>query len=341
LYGKTRREVQQKLVMALRDLQQGVLPTDDRLTTSQFLDRWLVDVAQPTVRPRTFASYSQTVTLHLKPSLGRTPVSKLRPDQVQTFLNAKLASGLSPRSVGIIHAVLRQALNQALRWGIVHRNVATLVTPPSVPRARIQPLDPQQARLFLDAVQGDRLDALYSVAVALGLRLGEILGLRWSDVDLETGTIRVAQALQRVGGRLTFVEPKSERSRRTIPMPPLVARALRAHRSRQLEERLAGGPAWNEFDLVFTTTVGTPLDARNVTRRFQSALELAGLPRLRFHDLRHTCATLLLAEGVPARVVMETLGHSQISLTMNTYAHVLPPLQRQAAERMEALLSGG
>ena len=160
-------------------------------------------------------------------------------------------------------------------------------------------------------------------------------------MDFEVGTIRVAQALQRVGGRLDFVEPKSNRSRRTIPMPPTVIRALRSHRSRQLEERLIGGPGWNEKDLVFVSGVGTPLDARNVTRRFQVALERAGLPRLRFHDLRHTCASLLLAQGVQPRVVMETLGHSTIGLTMDTYSHVMPSLQREAADRMEDVLASG
>lgn len=198
---------------------------------------------------------------------------------------------------------------------------------------------PTQARTFLDAIRGDRLEALYAVAVALGLRQGEILGLRWADVDLDVGKITVCQALQRVDGRLTFVEPKSRRSRRTIPMPPTVARALRAHRARQLEERLTGGPDWNEHDLVFVSTTGTPLDGRNLTRRFQAVLERAGLPRMRFHDARHTCASLLLAQGVQPRVIMETLGHSQIGLTLNTYAHVIPELQREAAERMEEVLA--
>ena len=338
-YGKTRREVQQKLVVALRDLQRGVAPTDDRRTTGQLLDRWLEDVAKATVRPRTFVSYSQTVRLHLRPTLGRAPLSKLSPQQVQALLNSKLTSGLSPRSVGIIHAVLRRALNQAVKWDLVPRNVATLVQPPRAPRAEITPLTPDQARVFLDAVRGDRLEALYSVGLALGLRQGEVLGLAWTDVDLEAGTLRVAHALQRVNGRLELVEPKSRSSRRTIPMPATVARALRVHRSRQLEERLAAGPRWRESDLVFTTSTGTPIDSRNVTRRFQAALERAGLPQLRFHDLRHTAASLMLAQGIAPRVVMETLGHSQISLTMNTYSHVVPALQREAADRMEAVVS--
>jgi integrase len=202
------------------------------------------------------------------------------------------------------------------------------------------PLTPEQARLFLGSVRGDRLEALYTVGLALGLRQGEILGLRWSDVDLDGGELRVAQALQRVNGRLQFVEPKSITSRRTVRLPNTVIRALRSHRVRQLEERLLAPDRWEKSDLVFTTSFGSPLDGRSVTRRFQAALEKAGLPRLRFHDLRHTAASIMLAQGISPRVVMETLGHSQISLTMNTYSHVMPSLKRDAAERMDAALSG-
>jgi len=338
-YGKTRREVQLRLVAAQRDLQRGIVPTDERITVGEFLDQWLDQVAAPSVRGSTFAGYEGTVRRHLKPVLGRIALARLEPRQIQSLLNEKFDSGLSARSVGIIHAVLRQALNQALRWEMVSRNVATLVEPPRAPRADVTYMTPTQARTFLDAIRGDRLEALYAVAVALGLRQGEILGLRWADVDFDVSTITVCQALQRVDGRLTFVEPKSRRSRRTIPMPPTVARALRAHRARQLEERLTGGPDWNEYDLVFVSTTGTPLDGRNLTRRFQAVLERAGLPRMRFHDTRHTCASLLLAQGVQPRVIMETLGHSQIGLTLNTYAHVIPELQREAAERMEEVLA--
>ena len=180
----------------MRDLQQGISPTDDRLTTEALLRRWLDDV-KPTISPRTFARYEQTVRVHLKPTLGRTPLSKLRPQQIQALLNAKLVSGLSPRRVGIIHAVLRTALDQAVQWDLVPRNVVVLAQPPRVTRAEISPLTPEQARDFLEAMRGDRLAAVHSVAVALGLRQGEILGLAWADVDLEAGTLRVAHALQR------------------------------------------------------------------------------------------------------------------------------------------------
>jgi integrase len=261
------------------------------------------------------------------------------------------------------------------------------VDPPRHRTKEIHPLTPEQARALLEHVKGDRLGALVSVGTAIGLRLGEALGLRWQDVDLDSGTLSVRQALERSGGdgaarrvviterrallarlknsakrsaerrawrqelealrsrwralrtTVQFVEPKSMRSRRTIRLPQIVIRALKAHRTGQRTERLAAGGAWTDSGLVFTTAEGTPLDARNVTREFQSMLAAAGVPRVRFHDLRHTAATLLLSQGVDPRTIMETLGHSQISLTLNTYSHVLPALQIDAAAKLDAVLS--
>ncbi len=179
---------------------------------------------------------------------------------------------------------------------------------------------------------------MYTVALALGLRQGEALGVRWEDVDLEAQTLRVRYALQRIDRKPTFVEPKTTRSRRTLPLPPSIVTALRAHRVRQLEERLLAGERWQDWNLVFASTVGTPLDGHNVTHRLQKHLERAGLPRQRFHDLRHCCASLLLAQGVHPRAVMEILGHSQIALTMDTYSHVMPAMLRDAANLMDGIL---
>ncbi|MGO9207206.1 MAG: site-specific integrase, partial [Candidatus Limnocylindrales bacterium] len=200
-----------------------------------------------------------------------------------------------------------------------------------------------QAQVFLRAIRADRLEALYLVALGVGLRQGEILGLSWSDLDLEAGTLTVRHALQRVGGHLILVEPKSATSHRTVALPMLVLEALEAHQARQLVEQQAAGARWHADprDLVFRTTIGTPLDGITVTRRFQALLRSAGLPHQRFHDLHHACASLLLTQGVAPRVVMETLGHSQIGLTMNTYSHVVPALGRDAAARMDALLASG
>ena len=339
-YGNTRRKVQEQLTIALRDVQQGFPIASERQSLRQFLEYWLTESVKPTVRPRTFQSYDDIVRLHIMPSLGRTPLVKLTPQAVQSLINEKLDSGLSPRRVQYIHAVLRRALGQAEAWSLIPRNVAKLVKPPRVERFEIQPFTPEEARAFLSAIQGDRLEALYTVALAVGLRKGEALGLKWDDVDLEAGTIMIRFSLQRIEGELKLVEPKSAKSRRTIAMPAISVNALRAHRARQLEERLVAGSVWQESGFTFTTPVGTPLDGPNVSRHFHRTLKKAGMSRQRFHDLRHTAASLMLVQGIHPRVVMETLGHSQISLTMNTYSHVIPVLKQEAARKMDAVLAG-
>ena len=339
-YGRTRREVQEKLTRALRDLQQGLPVTnDERETVEHYLRRWLAETVRPRRRPRTYTTYEGWVRCHLIPELGRIRLVGLTPQHVQSMMNRELANGLSPRSVLHLRAVLRSALTQAVRWGILPRNVAALVDPPHVPKYEIHPLSPDEARAFLEMVAGDRLAALYTVALAVGLRQGEALGLRWNDIDLDHGSLAVRHALQRVNGKLQLGEPKTVLSRRTIALPPFAVTALRQHRGRQRQERLWEGAQWQEHMLVFTSTIGTPLDGSAVTKRLQRLLREAELPKQRFHDLRHSAATLLLVQGVPARVVMETLGHSQISLTLNTYSHVSPALQREAATRMEELLA--
>ena len=204
----------------------------------------------------------------------------------------------------------------------------------------VQPLDLDDARQLLETARGGRLYALWAVAIGVGLRRGEALGLRWIDVDLDGGTLRVEQSVQRVDGKLRFAPPKTARSRRTIPLPSVCVAALRVHRAVQNAERLGAGLAWHDFGLVFTTSIGTPIEPRNLNRSFDALCARAGIRRVRVHDLRHTCASLLLAQGVAPRVVMEILGHSQLAVTMNIYSHVLPAVEREAADRMNAALSG-
>lgn len=340
-YGKTREEVQSKLVAALSDVQKGIPIPSEKQTLAPFLQTWLAEVVKPSVRPKTCITYSYIVKQHIEPALGMKALVKLSPQDIQRFLNDKLKSGLSARTVRHINDTLRCALNVALRWGLVSRNVATLVGPPRIQRKEIRSFTPDEARIFLKAIKGDRLEALFSVALSLGLRQGEALGLRWRDIDFEARTLRVNYAIQRIEGKLQMVEPKTEGSRRALPLTETILSALRNHRSRQLEERLLLGSHWQETGLVFTSTIGTPLDHRNVVRKFHALLEKAKLPRFRFHDLRHSCASLLIAQGVPARTVMEILGHSQISLTMNTYAHVMPAMKLEAIDLMESILTGG
>jgi integrase len=340
VYGKTRREVAEKLTAVQHDVQQGLPVVTERQTVEQFLNRWLEDSVKPTVRPKTYQSYAQMTRLHIVPSIGRVELTKLSPQQVQAWLNRKMTSGLAPRTVSYMRSILRQALEQACRWGLVARNVAKLIDPPAVPQHEMKFLSPVQARQLMAAAAETRFEALIYVAL-LGLRQGEILGLRWSDIDLEAGTLQVRHQLQRIDGQYRLVEPKSEKGRRMVSLPAFVMTGLRGHRARQLQDRLLAGAAWQgeAWDLVFCTQRGTPLEARNLLRDFKKLLERASLPDMRFHDLRHSAATLLLAKGVPERVVMEILGHSQLSQTMR-YSHVIPKLQQEAARKLDELLTG-
>lgn len=340
IYGATQEEVVDQMADARKASKDGTLVLDQRQTVVTFLDRWF-EGARDGLRASTVRSYEQLLRVHIKPALGHIPLAKLMPQDVRSFMRDRAAAGLSPRTIQYLHAVLRVALVQALADGLVARNVAKLVKAPTVKHRKVQPLTPEEARRFLDAVQDDRNGPLYTVAVALGLRQGEALGLRWQDVDLEAGTLRVVHALQRVRKEgLKLVQPKSDSSHRNIALPEVAIRALRAHRVRQKEERLLAGSRWKENGFVFTSSIGTGLDGRNVTRQFKAALSRAGLPAKRFHDTRHTAATLLIAQGVHPRAIMETLGHSEIRLTMNTYGHVVDEVRREVANRMDAILTG-
>ncbi len=336
--GRTRKEVQEKLTEALRNYQQGLPAAPSCQTVEQYLTSWVWETARPTVRARTFESYELVVRKHLVPDFGRTKLGDLSPQRVQALLNRKLQSGLSPRTVEYIRTVLVIALNVAVRWGLVPRNVALLVPAPRVERHEVRPLSPDDAQKLLEAVKGDRLEALFTAALAVGLRLGEGLGLSWSDVEFEKGTITVRQQVQRIGGKVVLVEPKTKRSRRTIALPEVAVEALRERKVRQYEERLLAADGWVDTGLIFTTRKGTPLEPRNARKAFHELLERAGLPRIRFHDLRHACASLMLAQHVHPRVVMEILGHNNISMTMDLYSHVMPEVQREAAASMDRVL---
>jgi integrase len=240
----------------------------------------------------------------------------------------------------MILAVLSMALRTAERWGMVTRNVARLVDGPRKERHEIEPLDPEGARVLIESSVDDRFHALWVTALATGMRQGELLALRWEDVDLDTGWATVRHTLARIDGVLTLVEPKTVRSRRRVPLPSMAVSALRAHRTRQRMERLVAGSRWTESGFVFTTGIGTPLEAGRVSRAFHAALTKAGLPSVRFHDLRHSCATFLLAQGMTLEDVKQQLGHSSITLTSNTYSHVLEGRQRERARVMDAVLGG-
>lgn len=272
------------------------------------------------------------------PALATVPLARLTPAQLQRLYRDKLASGVAPTTVLHIHKVLSRALAQALREDLVSRNVATLVDPPRVGAANVRAFSIEQARRFVAGVSGSRLEAAFLVALGAGLRRGELLALSWDDVRLEDGHLAVRRSLMKVPGGWQLAEPKNAASRRVVKLPEFAVDALRRHRTRQLEERLAA-PVWEDSTLVFTTTVGTPIDGRNFLREFKEIAARAGMPAtFTVHSLRHSAATLMLALGVQPKVVQEALGHSRIAVTMDLYSHVLPHLQEEAAAKMDRLL---
>jgi len=338
-YGKTREEVAGKLNDALQKNRQGIPVAFERQTVGNFLSKWLEESVRPSVRANTYLSYEQNVRLYWKPALGSIQLSKLTPQQIQSFMNTQLREGRSPRLINYQRTILRCALNTAVKWNLIARNVAALVDPHRQSKVEVVPLSVEEAKTFLEAIKGDPLETVFHVALSLGLREGEILGLRWQDVDFDSQVLRVSATLQRIEKKFELVEPKTERSKRTLPIPVNLLSSMRVRRTKQLEDKMLAGAEWQETGLVFTTRVGTPLSARNVIRSFHRLLKKAEIRRLRFHDLRHSCATFLLAKNIPARTVMDILGHSNISLTMNTYSHVMPAMLRDATDAMDEVMS--
>ncbi len=314
---------------------------NERQTLAHYLASWLEMMRPPHISAKTYDRYEELVRLHIVPTLGKVSLARLTPQHVQALYSSK-RDALSPTTVHHIHAVLHTALQSALRLGLVQRNVCDLVQKPRMGRAEMKTWNPEQAKAFLDAAEGDRLHALYVLALSTGMRQGELFGLRWRDVDLDGASLSVVTNLRRsrVAGT-ELAEPKTRGSRRRIALTPSTVVVLREHRTRQLEERLRLGAAWEDHDLVFADTTGTPLRANNVERRhFGPIMRKAGVPRIRFHDLRHTAATLLLVKGINPKIVSEMLGHASVTITLDKYSHVLPSMQLQAAAAMEDVLWG-
>jgi integrase len=288
---------------------------------------------------------------HIKPTLGHVLLTKLKPGELQQLYADKLekgrtdeTGGLSSQTVRHIHNVLHGALKQAMREGLVNRNVAQATSPPKLVRTEeMNPLSRKQVTQFLSTLAGERLEAAFLLDLATGLRRGELLALRWSDLNLERGTLQVRKSLSRVKQddgttRLEFSDVKTPKSRRLIPLPDEAVRELRAHKARQNQEKLKLGEAYQDRGMVFATVLGGPIEPRNFHRRWTELLKKAGIPHTRFHNLRHTFATILLEAGEHPKVVQEMLGHSKVSMTLDTYSHVVPGLKVQAAVTVNNIL---
>ena len=351
--GTTRKEVAQQLAAAVTDKSRGKGGIgSSSVTVEDYLESWLESIGKGKVREGTLQRYEEIVRKHLVPELGSIRLDRLTPARVQALMDAKSSEWdphrkkvLAPRTVGRMRDVLRNALNQAVDLDLIPKNPAVRIRIPRVPFVETQVLTPAQAMELVATARTDPRGALYITALMVGMRQGELLALTWKDVDFDKRTLHIRQSIRRVKGGLEVSETKTSRSRRTVRMPELVAEVLLEHREAQLKEFEVGGMRLediNELNLVFTNSLGRPIDASSALQKwFKDFLATAGLPPMRFHDLRHSCASLMLVQGVPARAVMATLGHSQIAVTMNTYAHVLPELQAEAAAAMDRALQHG
>lgn len=332
-YGKTRREVAERLRAAQRDYEAGQFIGDQRQTVEQYLVGWL-ETKRPDVKESTWLTYEYLVRLYITPMIGRVKLTQLTAQQVQRVVAGVLAAGRAGKTANEVYGVLHQALRSAERLGLVARDVSERVDRPRFKTQEMRPLSPDEANAFLDAARGHWLEPLFRLALTTGMRQGELMALRWRDVELEAHRLSVVATMRWRGGDPVYTSPKTKRSRRQIAFPPEMAAALVAYRQRQRMWRVKAGPAWQGErygDPVFSDELGFPLRAKRVAEQFKRLLRDAGLPVVRFHDLRHTCATLLLGRGVHPKVVSELLGHATVNMTLDRYSHVLPHMQEEAA----------
>lgn len=338
VYGKTQKEVREKLQALQAEIITGGVVDPARVTVAEYLERWLNDVAQHTVRPTTFESYTRYVQLHATPALGKLQLSKLQPMHLQQLYSERLAAGKSKRTVQYLHAILHRALKHAVRQRMIGSNPADAVDVPRPDRKEMQTLTISQLEQLVKVMEGDPLYALYYLAIATGCRRGELVALRCSDVDWGRPAININRTAEEVKRKVIRTEPKTAKSRRSVPLPAEAVAVLKAHKAKQAQEKLRMGSEYLDQGLVFAKPTGEPVSPGQVSHHFAVLLNRAKLPRVRLHDRRHTRATLLLGAGVHPKIVSERLGHSTITLTLDTYSHVTPTLQDEVANKLDAML---
>jgi integrase len=335
VYAPTKTDVLAKLATLAHEKVTGTITEPTTATVADYLNDWLKNSAKPAIRVSTYVQYESVVRANLIPIIGGVRLSKLRPEHVQALYAALVSQKLASRTIRKIAIVLKRALSQAERFRLIHSNPARLVSPPKVEHREMRVLTAEQARKFLDEAQGDRCWPLFVVAVHTGMRQAELLGLQWDDVSFSRKTITVARTATYVAHDLVIGSPKTKRSARTIDASKTVLEALGAQRAMVMREGLASCP-W-----VFPSQAGEVQKANTVKRRhFSKILKAAELPKVRFHDLRHTAASLMLQAGINPKIISERLGHSSIGITLDTYGHIMPGMGRDASDRLDAVLSG-
>ncbi|SFX53770.1 Site-specific recombinase XerD [Thermoactinomyces sp. DSM 45891] len=341
---KTKKEAERELNKAINEIENGIFVEPNKVTLGEYLENWLEDYARGAVRPTTFSSYRFAIRTHIAPHLGSLTLQELQATHIQRFYNNKLESGrvdgkggLAASTIQYMHTVLQKALEHAVKWQLINRNVAKLSDPPKIRKRENATFGAEEVKRFLTYAKGHRLYIAFLLGITTGLRKGEILGLRWNDVALEEKMLSVRKSLALVDGKRVLQEPKTSGSIRSVPLPSLVVQALEEHKLLQSKEKIKLGALYHDHGLVVTTSIGKPVSPSDLWKYFKSILKKADLPNIRFHDLRHTHATLMLQQGEHPKIVAERLGHSDIRLTMDTYSHVLPNMQQEAVERFEKM----
>ncbi|HEU5380512.1 MAG TPA: site-specific integrase [Ktedonobacteraceae bacterium] len=339
VYCKTKQEAIRKRNEMLRELERGVLATGPQRRLGEYIQDWLENTHKSKLRLSVYLNYKKHVR-HIVADLGTIWLQKLTPQHVQSFLSKKLNEGLSPKYVREMLGVLNLALANAVKWGYLSRNVCDVVTRPRIPKHEITPLTLEQAQRFRQHIQGHRLEVLITMAVVTGMRRGELLSLRWSEIDFRRGIVQVLHTVDRFAGHGYIEgEPKSAAGLRSIRLPGFLLEMLHQHQARQLEIQ-SRNKQWEERGLVFPNLRGGYLHPNHMGEAFRELLQQAGLPLIRFHDLRHSAATILLSMGVNIKVIQELLGHSDIAITLRVYGHLLPSMQQEAVDKWEDAFTG-
>ena len=347
-YGRTRKEVQEKINEVAPKVAAGTYREPTKMTVAEWFTTWLNDYMKPSLRPTTWESHKYQVDGHIIPALGHLRLAQLQTAHIQRLYNDKLQGGrldgkpggLSPKSVRYIHTVIHSCLEQARKESMITINPAGAVRLPKLEKPEIKYLGTAEAAIFLAMARESKHFAAFYLALSTGMRRGELLALRWKDIDFEAEQLTVNQGLVRISGKgLVFQEPKTALSNRVISLAPAVAQVLKEHREQQTDGRIMAGAAYNsELDLVFSNELGEPICPRAFTRVFERLVKKAGL-NVTFHGLRHTFATLALQEGVDVKTIQETLGHHSAAFTMDVYSNVTAKMRREAADRVSNLLA--
>jgi integrase len=338
----TKKDAQKFLTAKLREKDLGTFIEPNSMALSEYLEKWLNEIAKPRLRESTFTQYVYMVKRYINKQLGSIKLSDLKAFQVQKLYGQLQEKALSPRTIRYCHNVLSSALKQAVKWQMINQNVCSLCELPKMQKTEMKCFTPTETTKFLQTARDDKFFVTFFLALETGCRPEEYLALQWKDIDFDNKALSVRRAINlKKGGGFVFAEPKTNRSRRSIPLSDSLLAELKKHRRKQLEEKMKLGQDYQNYDLVFASEIGTPYDIKNLRdRNFKKIIEKADLPKIRLYDLRHTTATLLLSAGENPKVVSERLGHASIVLTLDTYSHVLPTMQKEATNKLEKLMFG-